>query len=136
MSTDSPNAPSPGDCGKLDPAVNRIGFWANITQTIKHVAEASNSDAGKVRKEDYFTIILVPITSILLLVAVLSVGWARLLVSLLSLGTIFYYVLARIGIMRTLSERQAVLVWHILMATFLMGITFSFVYLEVANHFR
>ncbi|MBK9205708.1 MAG: hypothetical protein IPL73_25470 [Candidatus Obscuribacter sp.] len=58
------------------------------------------------------------------------------MVALIALCSVMFYVLSRVGIMRTLNERQAVLIWHILSATFLMGITFAFVFLEILNTIR
>jgi len=132
MSQENPEASMP----QTESKAQRLGFVDNLAATARHVSSSVNSHGGQIRKEDYWSILLVPMTSIGLLVAVLSAGWARMAVSTLALAALLYYILARIGVMRGLTERQAVLVWHIIMATFLMGITFAFVYLEAVNHFR
>lgn len=114
-------------------SVPRLGFIDNVLEALKHVRQSVKNQGGRVRSSDYLSILLVPVTCVALLAASLCASWARLLVSLLALCSVLFYVLARIGIMRTLTERQAALIWHILMATFLMGITFAFVFLEILN---
>ena len=116
-----------------NPSVPRLGFTDNVTEALKHVQKSVNSQGSKVRTSDYVSIWLMPVTCMSLMAATLCGGWARLIVSILALASILYYVLARIGIMRTLNERQAALIWHILLATFLMGITFAYVFLEIIN---
>ena len=116
--------------------VERLGFGANVTEAAKHIKKSVDSQGGKLRASDKFSAWLVPCTSVGLMAAVLCAGWARMAISIICLASLLYYILGRIGIMRTLSERQATLVWHILLGTFLLGIVFSFVYLEIVNRVR
>jgi hypothetical protein len=116
--------------------VPRLGFGENVTEAIKHVKKSVDSQGANVRASDKLSAWLVPATSVALMAAVLCAGWARMAISILCLASLLYYILGRIGIMRTLSERQATLVWHILLGTFLLGIVFTFVYLEIVNRVR
>ncbi|MFA7335404.1 MAG: hypothetical protein WC028_01365 [Candidatus Obscuribacterales bacterium] len=116
--------------------VERLGFFENIKESAKHVGKSVETQGKSVRVEDKISSLLVPVTCIGLTIAVTIGGWARLIVSTLALAALLYYVLSRIGIMRTLSERQAALIWHIVLSVFLLGITFSFVFLEVLNRIR
>lgn len=114
----------------------RLGFADNVKEAAKHVGQSVKSQSGKTRQSDILSAMLMPVTCIALVAASVCANWARLVVALLALCSVLFYVLSRIGIMRTLNERQAVLVWHILSATFLMGITFAFVFLEILNSLR
>lgn len=116
--------------------VERLGFFANVNESFKHVSKSVDSQGSSLRQSDHLTALLVPATSFALLAAVLSGGWARLVVSIIAMAALLFYVLSRIGIMRTLNERQATLIWHIFLGLFLMGITFSFVFLEIVNRIR
>jgi len=116
--------------------VQRLGFLENISESAKHVSKSVDSQGKTLRQSDHLTALLVPATSFALLAAVLAGGWARLIVSIIAMAALLFYVLSRIGIMRTLNERQAALIWHIFLGLFLMGITFSFVFLEIVNRIR
>ena len=116
--------------------VQRLGFFENISESVKHVGKSVETQGKTFREEDKISSLLVPVTCIGLTIAVTIGGWARLIVSTLALAALLYYVLSRIGIMRSLSERQAALIWHIVLSVFLLGITFSFVFLEVLNRIR
>jgi len=132
--------PSEAPAAPFDPdaprKVERLGFGANVTEAAKHIKKSVDSQGGKLRASDKFSAWLVPCTSVGLMAAVLCAGWARMAISIICLASLLYYILGRIGIVRTLSERQATLIWHILLGTFLLGIVFSFVYLEIVNRVR
>ncbi|MBI5174186.1 MAG: hypothetical protein SFV17_24100 [Candidatus Obscuribacter sp.] len=113
--------------------VPRLGFVDNVKEAFRHISRSVKAQRGRIRSADYLSIFLVPVTCIALMAASFCASWSRLIVSLIALCSVLFYVLARIGIMRTLNERQAALIWHILMSTFLMGITFAFVFLEILN---
>jgi len=133
----SPEASAAPSDSKEEPLkVPRLGFGENVTEAIKHVKKSVDSQGSSVRASDKLSSWLVPVTSVGLMAAVLCAGWARMAISILCLASLLYYILGRIGIMRTLSERQATLVWHILLGTFLLGIVFTFVYLEIVNRVR
>ena len=116
--------------------VERLGFFENISESVKHVGKSIETQGRTIREEDKISSLLVPATCIGLTIAVSIGGWARLIVSTLALAALLYYVLSRIGIMRYLNERQAALIWHIVLSVFLLGLTFSFVFLEVLNRIR
>jgi hypothetical protein len=116
--------------------VERLGFFENISESVKHVGKSIETQGRTIREEDKISSLLVPATCIGLTIAVSIGGWARLIVSTLALAALLYYVLSRIGIMRSLNERQAALIWHIVLSVFLLGLTFSFVFLEVLNRIR
>jgi len=116
--------------------VERLGFGANVTEAAKHIKKSVDSEGGRLRASDKLSAWLVPCTSAGLMAAVLCAGWARMAISIICLASLLYFILGRIGIVRTMSERQATLVWHILLGTFLLGIVFSFVYLEIVNRVR
>ena len=116
--------------------IERLGFFENLNATVRHVGKSIESEGRSIREEDRLSSLLVPATCIGLTLAVTIGGWARLVVSTLALAALLYYVLSRIGIVRSLSERQAALIWHIVLSVFLLGITFSFVFLEVLNRIR
>jgi hypothetical protein len=116
--------------------VPRLGFSENITESIKHVKKSVDSQGSHMRASDKISAFLVPATGFGLMLAVLCAGWARMFISIMCMASLLYYILGRIGIMRTLNARQATLVWHILLGTFLLGIVFTFVYLEIINRIR
>ncbi|MBU6454192.1 MAG: hypothetical protein KGS72_20605 [Cyanobacteria bacterium REEB67] len=114
----------------------RLGFTANVSETVKHVSKSVNAQGSNIRASDKLSAFLVPATSAGLMAAVLCAGWARMAISIICLASLLYYILGRIGIMRSLNERQATLVWQLLLGCFLMGIVFTFVYLEIVNRVR
>jgi len=116
--------------------VPRLGFGENVTEAIKHVKKSVDSQGSNVRASDKLSAWLVPATSVALMAAVLNQGWPRMAISIICLASLLYYILGRIGIMRTFNERQATLIWHILLGTFLLGIVFTFVYLEIVSRLR
>ncbi|CAN5320235.1 hypothetical protein BH11CYA1_BH11CYA1_50180 [soil metagenome] len=116
--------------------VERLGFFENLNETARHLGKSIETQGRSIREEDKLSSLLVPATCIGLTIAVTVGGWARLVVSTLALAALLYYVLSRIGIVRSLTERQAALIWHIVLSVFLLGITFSFVFLEVLNRIR
>lgn len=133
-STIAPLSPSVSD--SLPTKLPRLGFAQNVSEAFKHVKKSVDSQGSNVRASDKLSAWLVPTTSVALMAAVLCVGWVRMAISIICLAALLYYILGRIGIMRTLSERQATLVWHLLLGTFLLGIIFTFVYLEIVNRVR
>ena len=143
MTEENPSSISAAEASNLNAAnsnapgqLPRLGFAANVSETVKHVGKSVNAQGGNIRASDKLSAFLVPATSAGLMAAVLCVGWARMAISIICLAALLYYILGRIGIMRSLNERQATLVWHLLLGTFLLGIVFTFVYLEIVNRVR
>jgi len=116
--------------------VERLGFAQNVSEAFKHVKTSVDSQSPNMRASDKLSAWLVPVTAIGLMTAVLCAGWARMAISIVCMASLLYYILGRIGIMRSLNQRQAALVWHIILGTFLLGIVFTFVYLEIVNRVR
>lgn len=116
--------------------VPRLGFADNVSEALKHTKKSIDAQGSAGRPSDKLSAWLVPITSVALAAAVFCAGWARMGISIICLAALLYFILSRIGIMRTLSERQASLVWHLLLGTFQMGIMFTVVYLEILDHLR
>lgn len=97
----------------------------NFFLAIKHINEASVADNVKQRFSDYVTIALVVLCIISLVVAV-SVQvppGIKLLPLLFTVGAVLFYIINRMGIIISLTPRQALIVWQILVAGFWLGVT-------------
>lgn len=101
----------------------------NFLLAIKHINEASVADNVKQRFSDYVTIALVVLCIISLVVAVsVQVPPAiRLLPLLFTVGAVLFYIINRMGIIISLTPRQALIVWQILVAGFWLGVTSAMV---------
>ncbi len=100
--------------------------FANFIRALEHVNEASVSENVKQRFSDYVTIglVLLCILSLLGAVSIQSVSPPlRLLPLLFTIGAVIYYIINRLGIMISLTPRQALIVWQILVAGFWLGVT-------------
>jgi hypothetical protein len=98
---------------------------SNLYLAIKHINDASTADSVKQRFSDYVTIVLV-IMCILSLVMAVSVQVSpvlKLLPLLFTVGSVVFYIINRLGIMISLTARQALIVWQILVAGFWLGVT-------------
>lgn len=104
----------------------RAGF-RNVIAAIKHINEASVAESVKQRISDYVTILLV-VVCILSLVAAVALPLApglKLLPLLLTIGAVIIYMINRLGIIVSLTARQALIVWQIVIASFWLGVTSS-----------
>ncbi|MBP9094814.1 hypothetical protein KBI23_27595 [bacterium] len=113
--------PPPQEAGNFP---RRAGL-ANLYLAIKHINDASVAENVKQRFSDYVTIILV-IMCILSLVMAVSVPVSpvlKLLPLLFTVGSVVFYIINRLGIMISLTARQALIVWQILVAGFWLGVT-------------
>lgn len=111
--------------------IPRLGFWPNLMASFKHIRIAVNDEGNKLRKSDPLTIWLVPASAVILLIVTLTPqGWLRCTTALVAYMSVIFYIMARIGIVRALNNRQTNLVWHLLLASFLGGILFAFTLLE------
>jgi hypothetical protein len=105
----------------------RPPFFANIAGSINYMRQAANKEGAHLRNSDLPSVVLLPFSCLLLV----AVSWfftgpeVRAALFLLPLLAFCYYIGMRIGIVKGLTTRQAYLVWHILMATFLLGCTFT-----------
>ncbi len=126
--SESPNideAPEPVvNSGSTDSAPRRAGF-ANFFRAMNHIRQASVAENVKQRFSDYLSIALVVICILSLVFAVsMPVPPAyKLLPLLLTVGAVVFYIVNRLGIMISLTPRQALIVWQVLVAGFWLGVT-------------
>ncbi len=110
---------------------------ANFFLALKHINDASVSENVRQRFSDYVTIGLV-ILCILSLLAAVSIQvptGVRLLPLLLTIGAVVFYIINRLGIMVSLTHRQALIVWQILVAGFWLGVTSSMLIMLLVMYF-
>jgi len=97
----------------------------NFFKALKHIKDASYADNVKQRFSDYVTIALVVLCILSLVMAVsVPVGPELKLIPLFfTVGTVIFYIINRLGIIISLTARQALIVWQILVAGFWLGVT-------------
>ncbi len=128
--SDSPNldAPSPaqtsGSSADVDDTPRRAGI-ANFFRAMNHIRKASVAENVKQRFSDYLSIALVVICilSLVFAVSMPAPPGYKLLPLLLTVGAVVFYIVNRLGIMISLTPRQALIVWQILVAGFWLGVT-------------
>ncbi len=98
---------------------------ANFFRALKYINEASVAENVKQRFSDYVTIALVflCILSLVMAVSVPVPSGIKLLPLLFTVGAVIFYIINRLGIMISLTARQALIVWQILIAGFWLGVT-------------
>lgn len=103
----------------------RRGGFRNVFSALKHVNNASTTESVKQRVSDYVTIGLVVICILSLVAAVaLPVAPAlKLLPLIFTIGAVVFYIINRLGIIVSLSARQALIIWQIVIAAFWLGVT-------------
>ena len=101
------------------------GGMSNFFLAIKHINQASVADAVRQRFSDYVTIGLVVVCILSLVAAVVLPvpPQLRLLPLIFTVGAVIFYIINRLGIILSLTQRQALLVWQILIAAFWLGVT-------------
>ena len=116
-------APAADAAGEEQP-IRRQGL-TNFLRALKHVNEASVAENVKQRFSDYVTIALVVlcILSLVMAVCVPVPPGIKLLPLLFTVGAVIFYIINRLGIMISLTARQALIVWQILVAGFWLGVT-------------
>lgn len=117
----------PDKSGEEDFGGARRGGFRNVVAAIKHINEASVTESVRQRVSDYVTIGLV-VFCILSLVAAVALPCqpaVKLLPLLLTIGAVILYMINRLGIIVSLSSRQALIVWQIVIASFWLGVTSS-----------
>ena len=110
----------------VDPSmIPRRQGLTNFWLAIKHINDASVADNVKQRFSDYVTIALVVlcILSLVMAVSVPVPPGIKLLPLLFTVGAVVFYIINRLGIMISLTSRQALIVWQILVAGFWLGVT-------------
>lgn len=125
--SDVQNPERGGDGTAEDLGGPRRGGFRNVMAAIKHINDASITESVKQRVSDYVTIGLV-VFCILSLVAAVALPCPpalKLLPLLLTIGAVVLYMINRLGIIVSLSPRQALIVWQIVVAAFWLGVTSS-----------
>lgn len=114
----------------------RAGF-KNFFAALKHINEASVADTVKQRFSDYVTIglVVVCILSLVAAVALPVPQGLKLLPLLLTVGAIIFYIINRLGIILSLTARQALIVWQILIAAFWLGVTSAMLVMMTCFYF-
>lgn len=99
--------------------------YVNFFKALKYINEASVAENVKQRFSDYVTIALVflCILSLVMAVSVPVSPGIKLLPLLFTVGAVIFYIINRLGIMISLTARQALIVWQILIAGFWLGVT-------------
>lgn len=102
----------------------RAGF-KNVILAFQHINDASITETVRQRISDYVTIGLVVlcILSIVAAIALKVPPGLRFLPLIFTIGAVLIYMLNRIGIVISLSKRQALIVWQIVIASFWLGVT-------------
>lgn len=105
----------------------RRGGFRNVVAAIQHINEASVTESVKQRISDYVTIglVVVCILSLVAAVALPVPAGLKLLPLLLTIGAVVLYMINRLGIIVSLTPRQALIVWQIVIAAFWLGVTSS-----------
>ncbi len=103
----------------------RRGGFRNVFSAIKYVNEASATESVKQRVSDYVTIglVVVCILSLVAAVALPVEPGLKLLPLIFTIGAVVFYIINRLGIIVSLSSRQALIIWQILIAAFWLGVT-------------
>lgn len=116
--------PAAEGAADADQPIRRQGL-TNFLRALKHVNEASVAENVKQRFSDYVTIALVVlcILSLVMAVCVPVPPGIKLLPLLFTVGAVIFYIINRLGIMISLTARQALIVWQILVAGFWLGVT-------------
>jgi hypothetical protein len=122
-----PDVPNAGDLSasrEAEQTPRRAGL-TNFFRALKHINEASVAENVKQRFSDYVTIALVVlcILSLVMAVSVPVPPGIKLLPLLFTVGAVVFYIINRLGIMISLTARQALIVWQILVAGFWLGVT-------------
>ncbi len=101
------------------------GGFTNFVLALKHINQASVADAVRQRFSDYVTIGLVVVCILSLVAAVILPvpPGLRLLPLVFTVFAVIFYIVNRLGIILSLTQRQALLVWQILIAAFWLGVT-------------
>lgn len=121
-------AAAEGGGGKTPP--RRAGL-RNFFAAMKHIYDASGAESVSQRTSDYVTIALV-VVCIIALVAAVALPLPpevppslKLLPLALTVFAVIFYIVNRLGIVLSLSQRQALIIWQIIIAAFWLGVTSS-----------
>ena len=109
----------------------------NFFKALEHINDASVSESVKQRFSDYVTIgiVILCILSLLMAVSFPVPMSVRLLPLLFTIGAVIFYIINRLGIMISLTPRQALIVWQILVAGFWLGVTSAMLVMLIVIYF-
>jgi hypothetical protein len=134
--TAKPEALEASSAGK-EAAPPQRGGLNNFFLALKHINEAAISENVRQRFSDYVTIglVILCILSLLMAVSFPVPTIVRLMPLLFTIGAVVFYIVNRLGIMISLSPRQALIVWQILVAGFWLGVTSSMLVMLVVIYY-
>ncbi len=123
----NPNPESGDASSETDFEGARRGGLRNVMAAIKHINDASVTESVRQRISDYVTIglVVICIMSLVAAVALPCSPGLKLLPLLLTILAVVLYMINRLGIVVSLSARQALIVWQIVIASFWLGVTSS-----------
>ncbi len=111
----------------------RQTYWQGVTSSLSHLKKAIDSEGHNLRKSDALSTWLVPCSALALLAATLvHMSVLRTGLVALTFATLMYFLSSRCGVIKSLNFRQTNLVWHLIMSSFVAGITFAYLCLEIA----
>ena len=115
----------------------RRGGLRNVMAAIKHINEASVTESVRQRISDYVTIglVVICIMSLVAAVALPVAAGLKLLPLLLTILAVVLYMINRLGIIVSLTARQALIVWQIVIASFWLGVTSSMMVMMACFYF-
>jgi len=92
---------------------------------IQYMRASANTESK--RQGDLQNAMLLPVSCLLLVFAICMscTPQLRMVAFMVPLFCFMYYIARRIGVVRTLTPRQAYLTWHVLIATLLLGGTLA-----------
>lgn len=110
---------------------------SNFFRALGYVHEASGADNVKQRLSDYISIILVIICILSMVFAVMVPlpVHLRLLPLLFTVAAVFIYIVNRLGIVISLTPRQTLIVWQLLVAGFWLGVTTAMLIMLICIYF-
>ena len=114
----------------------RQSVAAGLVSSVKHLQDA-HAEAGaiKLRKSDKATWVLLVIAGILLIAALFLQNQKTLVTiigDVLVAVVLFAFMAMRFGVVRSLSARQAVLTWQLIVGSFILGLYCAFNSLLIA----
>lgn len=113
----------------------RVSWMSSAGAAFAHMRASSVTEYK--RGEDKPSAWALPLSCVLLFAAIVlpAIPAVKAAAFVLPIAAFTFYIMARLGIVSTFNSRQAYLTWHILIATFLLGGSFSLFMLYVALFF-
>ncbi|HEY9787519.1 MAG TPA: hypothetical protein V6D17_19175 [Candidatus Obscuribacterales bacterium] len=126
-------SPEKGSASGTDPKALRAGFWANLSETAKHIRESMGSESTRLRGSDYVSVISFSVAAVLLVACQFMPNGLSLRpwFVLLLFCALLYFVASHIGVVKSFTARQARIIWIIIVASFISGAVFSLMVFEL-----